>query len=80
MVRASTLLLLRPHHHQPINLQVQQQQLVWAADVSLQDTDMIDYKLGMQVSKLRWDVRCVMGAFLIEGGSATAVAACRTRT
>jgi hypothetical protein len=28
-----------------------------AADVSLQDTDMIDYKLGMQVSKLRWEVR-----------------------
>jgi hypothetical protein len=31
-----------------------------AADVSLQDTDMIDYKLGMQVSKLRWEVRCVL--------------------
>ncbi|WIA37821.1 hypothetical protein OEZ86_014682 [Tetradesmus obliquus] len=26
-----------------------------AADVSLQDVDMIDYKLGMQVSKLRWE-------------------------
>jgi hypothetical protein len=28
-----------------------------AADVSLQETDMIDYKLGMQVLKLRWEVR-----------------------
>jgi hypothetical protein len=31
-----------------------------AADVSLQDTDMIDYKLGMQVSKLRWEVNVLL--------------------
>jgi hypothetical protein len=27
-----------------------------AADAGLQDTEMIDYKLGMQVSKLSWEV------------------------
>jgi hypothetical protein len=39
-----------------------------AADVSLQDTDMIDYKLGMQVSRLRWEVRALRAYCLFAVG------------